>query len=673
MKRFKIFLCLISCSLLANFVIAQPLILGPDTLCIGNQMQLTTNVTNASSYYWGFCSAYLNYIPTGSSIVAGTGLNAPSSIVMAKDSGKYFVFVVNTNGTREVIRYDFTNSLANVPLAVNLGDFGGLIPTNAKGFEIIKTGGKWYGFLVGGLGAASDMIRLDFGTSLSNIPTVVDLGNLGGTLTNPQDLVIFFENNEWHCFTNDGFSGNLLRIDFGASITNSPVIVDLGNPGTLSFPTGLTSIFDGTNWHLFVVNRGTQTLSRLDFGSSLLGAFAEVNLGTFGGLLQSPRDIGLIKDCGQYYGYITNEASNRVTMINFDLTLNVLAASDLNNFGGFKGPGYLTKFLRDKDNVFAFTPNLQDNSMSRISYNSCVNSSIPSSTLQSPPAYTYSAPGIYNVYFVSNEGLPDMKVDCKLITVLGKPQIEINNDTLICQRDTILLVANGPGLFSNLWSPVYHAIAPYDSTSMLVYPSEDYRYNVHLEFTSSGACAYDTSVLVKVSRVTADAGIDRFVADGAYTELGGPRLSMGQEFSYVWTPSLYLNSTFEANPICTPLDVQAYYLTVTNDSTGCVHKDSVWVRTECTEIHLPNAFNPISDNMINRNFGLLNSNIVKLDYFKIMNRWGQVVFETTDPKKTWDGTFKNIELPPDNYVWIVNGYCNNGKRIKREGTVLLVK
>lgn len=652
---------------------AQSIILGPDTLCLGNTMQLSTPINNASSYYWGFCSAYLNFIPTGSSIVAGTGLDAPSSIVMGKQGVDYFVFVANTNGNRDIIRYDFGNSLAGAPLATNLGDFGGKIPTGAKGFELINTGGNWYGFLCGGTGAASDLVRFDFGNSLSNTPTLVDLGDIAGTLQNPQDLSFFYEANAWHAFTNNGFTGNLLRLDFAAGLNTAPTLVDLGNPGTLSFPTGLNMIFDGTDWHVFVVNRFSQTLSRLDFGNSLMNPFVEVNLGNFGSLLSAPRDIILIKDCGQYYGYITNEANNTVTMVTFDNTLNVLSANDLTNFGGFKGPGYLTRMLRDRDNVFAFTANNQDNSISRISYNSCTLSSMASSNVQNPPAYTYYTPGLYNVFLAIDEGLPTMQVDCKLITVLPKPLIEVSNDTLICQRDTILLVANGQGLYSNVWSPVYNTRPPFDTTSILVAPQEEYRYNVHLEFTTSGSCAYDTSVLVRVSRVTADAGEDRFVADGAYTELGGDRMSTGVEYSYLWKPALYLNSTIDPFPICTPLDVQAYYLEVKNDTTGCVHKDTVWVRTECTDIHLPNSFNPLSDVMINRTFGLLNNNVAKLEYFRIMNRWGQVVFETTDPKKTWDGTFKNIELPPDNYVWIINGYCDNGKRIKKQGTVLLVK
>jgi len=653
------------------------LIVGPDTVCIKNELILTTTDTTSSSYYWGFCSAYLNNIPTGSSIAAGTGMDSPASICMAKDSGKHYVFVVNTNSPRNLLRYDFDSSMANAPTVNIIGDFGGLIPVNCKGFEIVNTGGNWYGFLVGGATAInSQMVRLDFGTSLANTPTITDLGNLAGLLLNPQDLFVFREAGNWYAFTNSGFTGNLLRVDFGALITNpAPVLTNLGNPGTLAFPTGMWPVFDGTNWSIFIVNRLTQTLSRLDFGNSLLNPFVEVNLGNFGGIFNGPRDIVIIKDCGNYYGYITNESTNSIILLTFAGSITAVpTATDLTNFAGFNAPRFLTRMMRDKDNVYCFTANNLDNTLSRLTYNSCNVSSIASSTLQTPPPVEYSAPGLYNVYFAADEGLPTMKVDCKLVRVLPQPYIEINNDTLICQQDTILLVCNGPGLYSMLWDPVYNGSTPYDTTSMLVYPREDYRYNAHLEFyNNKGTCAFDTSVLVRVSRVVADAGPDRFVADGASTELGGVRLSMGQEYSYVWSPDTFLNSSVVAKPTSTPLDVQFYYLKVTNDSSGCESYDTVIVRTECTDISLPNAFNPVSDIASNRNFGLINFNIVKLEYFRIYDRWGQVVFETTDIAKKWDGTRNNIQLPPDNYVWIVDGTCNNGNRIRKQGTVLLAR
>lgn len=654
---------------------AQSLINGLDTICITNDLQLSTTVTGASTYYWGFCSAYLNNIPSGSSIVAGTGLNSPSAIAMEKDGANYHVFVVNTNAPYNIIRYDFGTLMSNVPVAVNLGDFAGAIPDNSKGFELVRTGGNWYGFITGGVTPAnSELIRLDFGTSLGNVPTVVSLGNIGGVLSNPQDLYVFSEANNWHAFTTNAFTGELIRINFGASITGVPTTTNLGNPGSFDFPTGMCPVYDGTNWYLFVVNRVSQAISRLNFGNSLLNPPVDLNLGGFAGALNGPRDITIIRDCDAYYGYVSNESGSDIVLLNFGNSIATPPiASNLGNFAGFSGPRFFTRFLRDKDNVFCFTANNNDNSISRIEYNSCTASTIQSSTLQTPPAYTYTTPGTYNVYFVADEGLPTMQVACKQITVLPKPYYEINNDTLICQGDTILLVCNGPGLYSMLWEPVYNGVPPYDTTSIRVYPREDYRYHAYLEFTAGGGCSFDTSVLVKVSKVYADAGPDRFVADGAYTELGGPRISMGQEYKYKWTPPLYLDATNVPNPTCRPLDVQAYYLTVTNDTTGCKARDSVWVFTECTDIHLPNAFNPVSDVSVNRGFGLLNNNVDKLEYFRIYNRWGQVVFETTDPKKQWNGRQNNLDLPPDNYVWIVDGYCDNGKRIRKQGTVLLVR
>jgi hypothetical protein len=254
MKSLRIFILGVAGLLGAHNGFSQLIYGGPDTFCIDNYIQLRTTVTNASSYYWGFCSAYLNNVPTGSSIVAGTGLDAPSATAMAKDGNNYHVFVVNTANPRNLIRYDFGTLLGNVPTAVNLGDFGSTLPINAKGFELVNTGGNWFGFITGGVtGLNSQLVRLDFGASLSNVPTVTNLGNMGGLLINPQDLYVFSEAGNWYAFTNNGFTGNLLRINFGPTLTGAPTLTNLGNPGGLAFPTGMWPVFDGTNWHLFLV------------------------------------------------------------------------------------------------------------------------------------------------------------------------------------------------------------------------------------------------------------------------------------------------------------------------------------------------------------------------------------------------------------------------------------
>ncbi len=662
--------------------LSAQLIQGFDTVCVNTPLQLTTTQTNASSYYWGFCSAYLNNAPQGSSIAAGTGLDAPRSTALAVDANdNHFIFVVNSNGsTREIIRYDFGNSLANAPVATNLGDFGGLINANPKGLWFAEDGDGWHGFLAAGNGpAASQIVRFDFSGGLNVLPTAIDLGNLGGLVINPQDMFIFEEAGNWHGFTNSGFTGDLIRLDFGANLSNVPTIFNIPNFGVpplgLAFPTGFWPAFDGTDWHLFVCNAITSSLVRLDFGPSLTNASpTSVDLGDFGGLLTTPRDISIIQDCDAWYGFVTNELTNSMVRLEFNGSLTAVpTASDLGNFGGFDGPIYLTHFKRSRDNVFAFTANNTSNSLSRIEFNSCLVPDIPASTFRTPPPVTYDVPGIYNVYLIIDEGLPTMQVECKQITVIPTPIIEIHNDTIICVGDTINVSANGQNLNSLTWSTNYNMFPPTaDTESVRLYPRETFTYNVQMIF-ANGGCVIDTNLTIQVSQINADAGEDRFVADGAYTVLGGPQLSYGQEYSYVWSPSTFLDNATLANPRCDPKFTQFYVLQVTNDSTGCVATDSVYVFNECTDINLPNAFNPVSDVSYNRRFGIMNNRIFKLNYFKIFNRWGNLIFETTNPAIAWDGNHLNIPAPSGTYVWMVDGECDNGKRIQKQGNVFLVR
>jgi gliding motility-associated-like protein len=562
-----------------------------------------------------------------------------------------------------------------------LGNFGGKIPVNPSGMQVLKANGNWYGFLVGGTAGDYHLVRFDFGANLNNVPSnVVDFGDLSGQLIDPRDLYIFYENFRWNGVLFGG-AGELYSLDFDNTLTNLPNVNTFGNFG--GTVTGMWPMFDGSTWHIFYINQANQTVNRLDMGMALSQPFLPLTPtvvlgGATNAPFNGPRDISIIKDCSNYYGYVTNENISTLSVLNFGPTLvGIPTASNMGNFAGLNSAGFLTRFIRDKDNVFAFTANAGDNSISRLEYNSCVASSIPNYYKINPPPVYYSLPGVYNIYFSSDEGLPSMEVGCKQVTVLPVPIIELTPDTLICQRDTILLVANGFNLASVIWDPVYNARPPFDTTSIFVAPQEDFTYKVHLEFLKKGGCGYDRAVNIEVSKVTADAGPDLFIADGATAILGGPNLSFGQEYSYTWNPPLYLDKFWIANPTCKPAtlpqDAQQYILTVNNDSSGCSHKDTMWVKNECTQINMPNVFNPNSDIPINRNFGLLNTKVVNLQYFKIFNRWGNLVFETTDPLKAWDGTQNNIELPSGNYVWIIDGYCDNGKRIRKQGTVLLVK
>ena len=58
--------------------------------------------------------------------------------------------------------------------------------------------------------------------------------------------------------------------------------------------------------------------------------------------------------------------------------------------------------------------------------------------------------------------------------------------------------------------------------------------------------------------------------------------------------------------------------------------------------------------------------------FKIYNRWGEVVFETSNPFFVkWDGTFKGVKQPLDSYSFYTEYKCNDGELIHEQGTFVL--
>jgi gliding motility-associated-like protein len=103
-------------------------------------------------------------------------------------------------------------------------------------------------------------------------------------------------------------------------------------------------------------------------------------------------------------------------------------------------------------------------------------------------------------------------------------------------------------------------------------------------------------------------------------------------------------------------------------SCKCVHEEFIF--NSCLEFYFPNTFTP---NMDGKNDFYLpvvyNSHLI--DYYQlwIYNRWGEVVFSTTDIYDGWDSSNHPIGL----YTWRVNAFDTNGDEQKRVGQVSLLR
>src|SRR5688500_1328559 len=107
-------------------------------------------------------------------------------------NGNYYGFLI-IHYLGKLVSLVFVNSLLNTLTAVDLGNFGGIIPPGygAEVIQIVQNEGKWYAIIVGGYtpsGSIPRVLKVDFGTSLLILaPVATDWGNIGN-MYQPIDL-----------------------------------------------------------------------------------------------------------------------------------------------------------------------------------------------------------------------------------------------------------------------------------------------------------------------------------------------------------------------------------------------------------------------------------------------------------------------------------------------------
>jgi gliding motility-associated-like protein len=406
----------------------------PDTVCINDSMQVINRSGNASSYYWNFCSGNLAYIPEGENMTNVGQVNGPAFIDVVKTTEGFYSFVTN-HVDATLTRNFFGNSLSNNPVSENLGNAGGI--SHIEGIQVVQDNGNWYGFITGGVGNESSLIRLDFGNSLFNKPTVTNLGNIGG-LSYPMDLFLYKESGTWIGLTINYTTSTLTRFVFNNGLNNIPSGENLGNPAGLEKPCGLHAMLENNTWLVFVTNFDSHTISRISFGNSLMNTPEGVNLGG-SGTLASPFDITMIHDCEMIFGIAVNHYISEVVRIDFGD--NIMASpsfQSIGNIGGMYQPHGLSQVFRENDTLFVLTANI-NNTLTRIFFPPCNNASLASSTQRNPPKVTYNKPGIYNVSLTLDEGLPTEQVLCKNVVVFENPDISLGNDTSLLPGTTVTL------------------------------------------------------------------------------------------------------------------------------------------------------------------------------------------------------------------------------------------
>ena len=144
---------------------------------------------------------------------------------------------------------------------------------------------------------------------------------------------------------------------------------------------------------------------------------------------------------------------------------------------------------------------------------------------------------------------------------------------------------------------------------------------------------------------------------------------------YHWSPSTDLSNPDIADPIglYSSGENSVSYQVTAVDSFGCSGTTFIKVTIAHTlpDIFVPNAFTPGTNS--NSIFRPVCMGIASLDYFRVFNRWGQLLYSTTQMGQGWDGRINGRLQDSSPYLWIVKGTDYTGKVIAKKGTVMLIR
>ena len=149
--------------------------------------------------------------------------------------------------------------------------------------------------------------------------------------------------------------------------------------------------------------------------------------------------------------------------------------------------------------------------------------------------------------------------------------------------------------------------------------------------------------------------------------------------SFRWTPTDGLSQSDALAPVITPTEPGITTYQIEYIDSTCISTDTLRVTVidpdelDCNLIFLPKAFTPNGRGPLqNETYGISNPEAMEdLVSFEIFDRWGSLVFSTTDRFAQWDGTFKGQAINPGVFLYKVVYKCENEEQIKAGSLTLL--
>lgn len=291
---------------------------------------------------------------------------------------------------------------------------------------------------------------------------------------------------------------------------------------------------------------------------------------------------------------------------------------------------------------------------------------------QFEPTFVYPDSGTYVVTLYVNRGTTCADSISRFVKVYPKLTARYSSPNIICPGDTIE--------FKDMTLSTYEITSwqwNFDDKSPI-----DTRQNPAHVFTYGGL--YNVGLIVSNKQGCVDTTFSKILVDPYKPSLGRDTTIVKGERIYFreligsgfrWTPGKYLSDTTISNPVGYFPDTGTFVYSLVSKSpeTSCVGKDTIIIRVISNGyLAVPNAFTPNGDGYNDR-FRPLFVGYQKIRFFRIYNRYGQEMFNSSNIDDAWDGTFNGQPQELGVYYWILGVTDRFGKEIQEKGDVTLIR
>ena len=287
--------------------------------------------------------------------------------------------------------------------------------------------------------------------------------------------------------------------------------------------------------------------------------------------------------------------------------------------------------------------------------------------------YATTTPGNYSVRAVNSFGCVSLSEAKITTTMLTKPKAEFSFNTFCTQVPvTFTNLSNS----SNAGAVTYAWKDNVGNTSAATSPVFTYNSVGSVSMKLVVTSTYCPNLVDSVTKVLAIEspipGKRLAIVDAVNGDETKLQARVFANSKYTWSPATGLSDITVSNPI-TKLSAEQQYTISMLAPSGCVTVDTMLVRIfKDFTVFIPNVFSPNGDGQNDK----LYANLVGVKEFKIyriFNRAGQKVFETTNPAEGWDGTINGVPQALDTYVWMVEAVSKYGAPIRETGLVTLLR